>query len=71
MVGSAVNIAARVEGATVGGQVFITTATYSRIRDVAEVAEPVAIQMKGLRRRSFSTICAPSVAGSPGHPRRR
>ena len=48
VVGSAVNVAARVEGATVGGQVFITTATYEQIRDVAEVAEPVAIQMKGL-----------------------
>jgi adenylate cyclase len=48
VVGSAVNVAARVEGATVGGQVFITTATYELIRDVAEVAEPVAIQMKGL-----------------------
>jgi adenylate cyclase len=48
VVGSAVNVAARVEGATVGGQVFITTATYEQIRDLAEVAEPVAIQMKGL-----------------------
>jgi class 3 adenylate cyclase len=48
VVGSAVNVAARVEGATVGGQVFITTTTYEQIRDLAEVAEPVAIQMKGL-----------------------
>ena len=48
VVGSAVNVAARVEGATVGGQVFITTATYEQIRELAEVAEPVAIQMKGL-----------------------
>ena len=48
VVGSAVNVAARVEGATVGGQVFITAATYAAIREVAEVAEPVAIQMKGL-----------------------
>ncbi len=31
VVGSAVNVAARVEGATVGGQVFITTATYELI----------------------------------------
>jgi hypothetical protein len=37
-----------VEGATVGGQVFLTAATYEQIRDVAEVSEPVAIQMKGL-----------------------
>ena len=48
VVGSAVNIAARVEGATVGGQVFITAATYEEIRDLADVAEPVSFQMKGL-----------------------
>jgi len=48
VVGSAVNVAARVEGATVGGQVFVTAATYEAIRDVAEVAEPVAVQVKGL-----------------------
>ena len=47
IVGSAVNVAARVEGATVGGQVFITTATYERIRDIAEVG-PVPIPLKGL-----------------------
>jgi class 3 adenylate cyclase len=48
VVGSAVNVAARVEGATVGGQVFVTTETYEAIRAIADVAEPVAIQMKGL-----------------------
>jgi class 3 adenylate cyclase len=48
VVGSAVNVAARVEGATVGGQVFVTAATWEQIRDVADVAAPVAVQMKGL-----------------------
>ncbi len=48
VVGSAVNIAARVEGATVGGQVFITTETYELIREVADVAAPVFVQVKGL-----------------------
>ena len=48
VVGSAVNVAARVEGATVGGQVFITASTYERIRAIAEVAPPVAVEMKGL-----------------------
>jgi class 3 adenylate cyclase len=48
VVGSAVNIAARVEGATVGGQVFLTAATYELIRDVAEVAAPIAVSVKGL-----------------------
>ncbi len=48
VVGSAVNVAARVEGATVGGQVFITARTYERISEIAEVAAPIAVQMKGL-----------------------
>ncbi|HXJ83315.1 MAG TPA: adenylate/guanylate cyclase domain-containing protein [Candidatus Methylomirabilis sp.] len=48
VVGSAVNIAARVEGATVGGQVFITTTTYDAIKNLADVSEPMAVEMKGL-----------------------
>ena len=48
IVGSAVNVAARVEGATVGGQVFITEATYERIREIAEVTGPIPLDAKGL-----------------------
>jgi len=48
VVGSAVNVAARVEGATVGGQVFMTTSTYEAIAAIAEVAPPLAIEVKGL-----------------------
>ncbi len=48
VVGSAVNIAARVEGATVGGQVFITATTYEAIPDLAEVSAPMAVEVKGL-----------------------
>jgi adenylate cyclase len=48
VVGSAVNVAARVEGATVGGQVFVTAATWELIRALAEVAPPVALAAKGL-----------------------
>ena len=48
VVGSAVNIAARVEGATVGGQVFVTAATYDAIRHIAEVSAPQAVDVKGL-----------------------
>jgi class 3 adenylate cyclase len=48
VVGSAVNIAARVEGATVGGQVFITATTYEAIKDLAEVSAPMAVEVKGL-----------------------
>jgi class 3 adenylate cyclase len=48
IVGSAVNVAARVEGATVGGQVFITEVTYDQIREIAEVTGPIPLDAKGL-----------------------
>src|SRR5262245_5643930 len=48
IVGSAVNVAARVEGATVGGQVFLTEETYARIREIAEVTGPTLLEAKGL-----------------------
>jgi class 3 adenylate cyclase len=48
VVGAAVNLAARVEGCTVGGQIFVTTSTLERIRDLAEVAEPVRVELKGI-----------------------
>src|SRR5215467_2034662 len=48
IVGSAVNVAARVEGATVGGQVFLTAETYARIRDLGEVLGPTHLEAKGL-----------------------
>ena len=48
VVGAAVNLAGRLEGATVGGQVFVSAETYARIRDLAEVAGPVELSMKGV-----------------------
>jgi len=48
VVGSAVNVAARVEGATVGGQIFVTVSTYEAIATIAEVAPPLSIDVKGL-----------------------
>ena len=48
VVGSAVNVAARVESSTVGGQVFLSAATWERIREIAEVAAPVAVAVKGV-----------------------
>ena len=48
VVGSAVNVAARVESSTVGGQVFLSAATYERIRELAEAAAPVAVSVKGV-----------------------
>jgi adenylate cyclase len=48
VVGAAVNLAARVEGCTVGGQIFLSPATYERIRDLVEVAPPVPVEVKGI-----------------------
>jgi len=48
VVGSAVNVAARVEGATVGGQIFMTASTCEAIATIAEVAPPLSIEVKGL-----------------------
>jgi class 3 adenylate cyclase len=48
VVGSAVNIASRVESATVGGQVLLTTRTLSELGDLARVGPPIALQVKGL-----------------------
>jgi adenylate cyclase len=43
-----VNVAGRVEGATVGGQIFVTASTHAAIAALAEVAPPIALEMKGL-----------------------
>jgi class 3 adenylate cyclase len=48
VVGAAVNLAARVEGCTVGGQILVTAATVARLGDLAEVAPPVSVELKGL-----------------------
>jgi len=48
VVGAAVNLAARVEGCTVGGQIFLSPAAYECIRDIAETAPPVPVEVKGI-----------------------
>jgi len=48
VVGAAVNLAARVEGCTVGGQIFLSPATYEQIHDLVEVAPPVPVELKGI-----------------------
>ena len=48
VVGSAVNIASRVESATVGGQVLLTARTLAELGDLARVGPPIALQVKGL-----------------------
>jgi class 3 adenylate cyclase len=49
VVGSTVNLAARVEGCTVGGQILLSPATYERIRAIAEVGPPLPVEVKGFR----------------------
>jgi len=48
VVGSAVNVTARVEGASVGGQVLVSAATWACIEDVADAEPPIAVPVKGL-----------------------
>ena len=48
VVGAAVNLAARVEGCTVGGQILMTAATVRALGDLAEVAPPITVDLKGL-----------------------
>jgi class 3 adenylate cyclase len=70
VVGSAVNVAARVEGATVGGQVFITDATRGQIADLAEVAEPILLDAKGLSEplRLYELRSLRGRFAGSGHP---
>jgi sigma-B regulation protein RsbU (phosphoserine phosphatase) len=48
VVGAAVNLAARVEGCTVGGQILMTAATAERLGGLAETAPPISVELKGL-----------------------
>jgi class 3 adenylate cyclase len=48
VVGSAVNVASRVESATVGGQVLLTAATLAELGELAQVGPALAVQVKGL-----------------------
>src|SRR5262249_53030323 len=41
-------VAARVESATVGGQVFMTEATRGQVSGLADVGEPILLDAKGL-----------------------
>ena len=48
VVGAAVNLAARVESCTVGGQVLITESTLRYLGPLADVAAPIHAELKGL-----------------------
>jgi class 3 adenylate cyclase len=48
VVGSTVNLAARVEGTTVGSQILLSPFTYERLREIADVRPPISVQVKGI-----------------------
>ena len=50
IVGSAVNIAARIESNTTGGQVLISEATYNAVKDLVTASPPKTVVMKGLKK---------------------
>jgi class 3 adenylate cyclase len=52
VVGSDVNFASRMEAFALAGQVLISTATYSRVRDLVEVASVLEVEMKGVPGRA-------------------
>jgi adenylate cyclase len=48
VVGAAVNLAARVEACTIGGQILLTASTLRYLGPLADVAPPVHVELKGL-----------------------
>ncbi|MBW2491367.1 MAG: adenylate/guanylate cyclase domain-containing protein [Deltaproteobacteria bacterium] len=48
VVGHNINLASRVEGATIGGQILITPSTYEKIKDVVIVRTVRSIRFKGV-----------------------
>jgi class 3 adenylate cyclase len=47
-VGSAINLAYRIESYTVGGQILLSPDTYDRVREIASIAGTVTAELKGL-----------------------
>ena len=52
VVGSDVNFASRMEAFALAGQILISAATYSRVRDLVEVDNVLEAEMKGLPGRA-------------------
>jgi class 3 adenylate cyclase len=48
VVGAAVNLAGRVQGCTVGGQILITESTLRYLGPLGDVAAPIHVELKGL-----------------------
>jgi class 3 adenylate cyclase/HAMP domain-containing protein len=67
VVGSDVNFASRMEAFALSGQVLISAATYSRVRDLVEVAGVLEVEMKGVPGRA--TLYDVRGIGAPYHIR--
>ena len=48
VIGSTVNLAARIEGIASGGQIFASENTYNEVRDIVRTDGHLAVQLKGL-----------------------
>ena len=48
VIGSTVNLAARIEGVASGGQIFSSQTTFNEIRDIVRTAGNLAVKLKGL-----------------------
>ena len=69
VVGSDVNFAARMEGFALAGQVLISAATYSKVKDLVEVRNIVEVEMKGMPGRA--TLYDIQAIGAPYNIRLR
>ncbi len=49
VVGAHVNFTSRIEAYALGGQIFVSSGTYARIKDLAELGDVVQVEIKGLR----------------------
>ena len=50
VIGSTVNLAARIESISSGGQIFASQATYDEVRDVVKTAGHLNVKLKGMNR---------------------
>jgi class 3 adenylate cyclase/HAMP domain-containing protein len=67
VVGSDVNFASRMEAFALAGQVLISASTYSRVRDLVEVANVLTVEMKGVPGQA--TLYDVRGIGAPYHIR--
>jgi class 3 adenylate cyclase len=63
VVGSPVNFVARMESFALGGQVLISTGTFSQVKDLIDVGEVLEVQMKGFP--GTATLFEVTAIGAP------